>query len=196
MKSYLLSAALLVPFAGAATAEPVPYILNASHSQILFTYDHAGFSTTFGMFSGFDGEVMYDAEDPANSSVSVTFPAESMITGWDDRSAHFLQSGELFKLDEFPDVTFVSTGIEVTGETTAIITGDLTLNGVTQEVALDAVLNAQTDQYPLPPYEGRGAIGVEATTTLDRTIYNLGLFAPFIPAEIPVTISIEAVTAE
>ncbi len=196
MKKTLIAAVLAAPFATAAVAAPVAYELNASHSQLVFTYDHAGFSTTYGMYSGFTGDIMYDAEDPAASSVSVTFPAESMITGWDDRSGHFLQSGDFFKLGEFPDVTFVSTSIEVTGDTTAIITGDLTLNGVTKSVALDAVLNGATAEYPFPPYQGRAAIGVDATTTLIRSDYNLGMFAPFIPEEVPVTISIEAVAAE
>lgn len=196
MKAPILAAAMLVPLASAAAAAPAAYELNASHSQILFTYDHAGFSTTFGMYSGFTGDIMYDAEDPANSTVSVTFPAESMITGWDGRSQHFLQSGDFFKTGDYPEVSFVSTGIEVTGDDTAVITGDLSLNGVTKSVALDAKLNAKTDEYPFPPYQGRAAIGVDATTTLIRSDYNLGMFAPFIPEEIPVTISIEAVAAE
>lgn len=196
MKCTLMTAAIAATFATGAIAAPAPYTLDSSHSQIVFSYNHLGFSTTYGMYSGFSGDVMFDAENPANSSVSVTFPAESMITGWDDRSAHFLQSGDFFKLGDFPDVTFVSTGIEVTGEGTALITGDLTLNGVTKEVVLDAVLNAQTDSYPVPPFEGRAAIGVNATTTLIRSDYNLGAFTPFIPDEIPVMISIEAIAAE
>jgi polyisoprenoid-binding protein YceI len=196
MKNIILAAVLATPLATAAAAAPQAYVLNDSHSQVLFTYDHAGFSTTFGMFSGFGGDIMFDAEDAANSSVSVTFPAETMITGWDARSGHFLQSGDFFKLDEFPDVTFVSTAIELTGDDTANITGDLTLNGVTQSVVLDTVLNAQTAEYPFPPFQGRAAIGLEATATLIRSDYNLGMFAPFIPDEIPLTISIEAVAAE
>jgi polyisoprenoid-binding protein YceI len=196
MKNLVLAAVLAAPFATTAAAAPEAYVLNGSHSQVLFTYDHAGFSTTFGMFSGFGGDVMFDAEDPAASSVSVTFPAESMITGWDARSGHFLQSGDFFKLDEFPDVTFASTGIELTGEDTANITGDLTLNGVTKSVVLDTVLNAQTDEYPFPPYQGKKALGLDATVTLVRSEFNLGMFAPFVSDEIPLTISIEAVAAE
>lgn len=196
MKNLLMAVALTAPLATASYAAPQPYILNESHSQVLFTYDHAGFSTTFGMYSGFGGDIMFDMEDPANSSVNVTFPAETMITGWDARSGHFLQSGDFFKLDEFPDVTFTSTSIEVTGDETALITGDLSLNGVTKSVVLDAVLNQQTEEYPFPPFQGRAAIGVDASVTLVRSEYNLGMFAPFVSDEIPLTISIEAVAAE
>jgi len=83
----------------------------------------------------------------------------------------------------------------VTGEETALITGDLTLNGVTKEIVLDAVLNATTDAYPFPPYQGRAGMGVDATVTLIRSDYNLGQFAPFVSDEVPLTISIEAVAA-
>lgn len=194
MKKTLLAALIAAPLATSAAAET--FVFNESHSQILFTYNHGGFSTTFGMFSGFGGEIDFDADAPEASSVSVTFPAESMITGWDARSGHFLQSGDFFKLGEFPDVTFTSTSIELTGETTANITGDLTLNGVTKEVVLDTVLNAMVDEYPFPPYQGRKAMGLDATATLIRSDFDLGLFAPFIPEEVPLTISIEAVAAE
>lgn len=196
MKNIILAAVLAAPFATSAVAAPEAYVLNDSHSQVVFTFDHAGFSTTSGMYSGFGGEILFDADDVAKSSVSVTFPAETMITGWDARSGHFLQSGDFFKLGEFPDVTFVSTAIEQTGDDTANITGDLTLNGVTKSIVLDAKLNATTEEYPFPPYQGRKGMGVDATVTLIRSDYNLGLFAPFVSDEIPLAISIEAVAAE
>jgi len=196
MKNLVLATFLATPFATAATAEPEAYVLNESHSQLVFTYSHAGFSTTYGMYSGFGGDVMFDAEDPANSSVSITFPAESMITGWDARTTHFVQSGDFLKIGDFPDVTFESTSIEVTGDDTANITGDLTLNGVTQSVVLETVLNAQTDEYPFPPYQGRKALGLDATTTLSRSAFNMDMFVPFVPDEVPVEISIEAIAAE
>lgn len=198
MKKTLLAALVAAPLATTALAseDAVPYAFDAGHSQIVFTYDHLGFSTTYGMFSGFEGEILFDAASPENSSVTVTFPVESMITGWDARSQHFLQSGDFFNLGDFPEATFTSTSIEVTGENTANITGDLTLNGVTKEVVLDTVLNQQTDSYPIPPFEGKAAIGLSATTTLIRSDYNLGAFTPFIADEIPVMISLEAMATE
>jgi polyisoprenoid-binding protein YceI len=90
MKNIILAARLAAPLATSAVATPQAYALNESHSQVLFTYSHTGFSTTFGMFSGFGGGIIFDAEDAANSSVSVTFPAETMITDSDARSGHFL----------------------------------------------------------------------------------------------------------
>lgn len=188
----MLFAAALITAAAPLLAEPEKYTLDPSHSQAAFSYDHAGFSTTFGMFSGFEGVVMFDQDNPANSSVNVSIPVKRMITGWAARDDHFLNSGDFFKIAEFPDVTFASTAIEVTGDDTALITGDLTLNGVTKQVILDTVLNIAVDAYPLPSFEGKPAAGFNATTTLSRSDFGLGLFAPYIGDEVELRISIEA----
>ncbi|SLN21571.1 hypothetical protein PSA7680_00801 [Pseudoruegeria aquimaris] len=187
----LATSALIALSAGSALAEPVSYELDPSHSQILFSYDHFGFSTTYGMFSGFEGEISFDREDPANSSVSVSFPVKTMLTGWEGRFQHFM-SADFFDADDSELVTFVSTGIEVTGETTANITGDLTLNGVTKPVVLDAVLNGEG----VNPMTNQTWAGFNATTTLLRSDFNLGAFAPMVSDEVQITISIEAGVAE
>ena len=110
MKKTLLAAALVaLPFA--AQAEPEAYTLDASHSQILFSYNHLGYSTTWGMFSGFEGDIQFDQEDPANSSVTVSFPVRSMFTGWEGRFEHFM-SADFFGAAEDEMVTFASTSIE------------------------------------------------------------------------------------
>lgn len=174
----------------AALAEPVTYELDPGHSQIVFTYDHLGFSTGHAMVSGFDGTIEFDQEDPANSSVEVSFPVRSMLTGWEARFEHFM-GDDFFGADEDDMVTFTSTAIEVTGEDTAEITGDLTLNGITNEVVLDATLN-QAGQHPM---EQKPWAGFNATTTLLRSDYDLGAFAPAVSDEVEVTISIEAAAA-
>ncbi|MDF1716435.1 MAG: YceI family protein [Antarcticimicrobium sp.] len=191
MKSALLAAALSAVAATAAVAAPEKYVLDSSHSQIVFSYNHLGFSTGYGMFSGFEGEIMFDQEDPANSSVSVAMPVTSMLTGWQERFDHFM-SPDFFDASDDEMVSFSSTGIEVTGETTARITGELTLNGVTKEVVLDAVLNQAGDH----PMAGKPWAGFSASTTLVRSDYNLGKFAPYISDEVAVELSIEAMKAE
>jgi polyisoprenoid-binding protein YceI len=177
--------------AAPAFAAPEKYLLDASHSQILFSYNHLGYSTTWGMFSGFEGEIMFDQEDPANSSVTVSMPVMSMLTGWEERFAHFM-SADFFGATEDEMVAFTSTAIEVTGENTALITGDLTLNGVTKSVVLDAKLNQAGDH----PMANKPWAGFDATTTLLRSDYNVGAFAPFVGDEVTIQISIEAMKAE
>ena len=177
--------------AAPAFAEAEKYVLDPGHSQIVFTYNHLGYSTSTGMFSGFDGEIQFDQANPAASSVTVAFPVKTMLTGWQARFDH-LMSADFFDATDDEMVSFTSTGIEVTGEKTAKITGDLTLNGVTKPVVLDAVLN-QASEHPM---EQKPWAGFSATTTLQRSDYNLGTFAPFISDEVQVMISIEAFKAE
>ncbi len=191
MKNLLCATALLTAAAAPALAAPETYVLDASHSQIVFTYNHLGYSTGMGMFSGFEGEIAFDQEDPAASSVSVSFPVRSMLTGWEARFDHFM-GGDFFDAADDEMVTFTSTGIEVTGENTALITGDLTLNDVTKSVVLDATLN----QVGTHPMANQAWAGFDATTTLLRSDFGVGAFAPHVSDEVSVTLSIEAMKAE
>ena len=117
MKRTLFATAVSVAALSAAPAlaEPVPYVLDSSHSQVLFSYNHLGFSTTWGMFSGFEGEITFDQENPAASSVTVSMPTKSMFTGWEQRDGHFM-SADFFGASDGDMVSFTSTAIEVTGD--------------------------------------------------------------------------------
>jgi len=191
MKQTLIAAALAASASGAIAA-PDAYTLDPSHSQVIFSYNHLGFSTTYGMFSGFEGEIMFDAEDPAASSVNVSMPVMSLFTGWEKREDHFM-SDDFFGAAEGDMVTFTSTGVEVTGDTTAKITGDLTMNGVTKSVVLDTTLNQQSDAHPM---HNKPWLGFDATTTLLRSDFGVDKFAPLVSDEVEVKISIEAGKAE
>ena len=189
MKSIVLAGLIAAtPLAAAAASET--YTLDSGHSQIVFSYNHLGFSTGYGMFSGFEGDISYDAEDPAASSVEVSFPVRSMITGWEARFEHFM-SDDFFGATDEDMVTFTSTGIEVTGDNTALITGDLTLNGITKPVVLDTTL---TNDQP-NPMTNAPALGFFATTTLLRSDFGVDLYAPMVSDEVQVEISLEAAAA-
>lgn len=163
------------------------YKLDASHSQVVFSYDHWGFSRTYNMFSGINGEIMFDRKDPAASSVTVSMPVKELFTGWEARYTHFMDA-DFFNASDEDVWTFTSTSIEVTGDNTAKITGNLTLNDVTQEVVLDARMNLETDDH-----RGKGKwAGFDATTTLTRSDFNLGFGVPAVSDDVELIISIEA----
>ncbi|AJE45565.1 YceI family protein [Celeribacter indicus] len=189
MKHLLLSSALVLG-ATAAVAEPVEYTLDPGHSQIVFQYEHLGFSTTTGMFSGFNGTILFDEEDPANSSVEVAFPTDSLITGFDARTQHFL-GGDFFGAEEHPEITFRSTSITIEDEDEGEITGDLTINGITKSVTLDAELT----QQGMHPMENKPWLGFKAETTILRSDFDMGMFAPAVSDEVEIEISIEAMIA-
>lgn len=191
MKTLAIATAAALLSTTSVFAAPQKYVLDASHSQVIFSYNHLGFSTTYGMFSGFDGEIMFDQKDPAASSVTVSMPVKSMFTGWEQREGHFF-SADFFDAKDGDLVTFASTGIEVMGDDTAKITGDLSMNGVTKSVVLDAKLNG-TGAHPMA---GKEWAGFDATATILRSDFGLGAFAPAVSDEVQVQISIEASIAE
>ena len=191
MMKTILAAAALAASTVLAHAAPEAYKLDPSHSQVVFSYDHLGFSTTYGMFSGFDGEIMFDADDPANSSVKIEIPVSTMVTGWDARNDHF-SSPDFFNASEFPAATFTSTNVEVTGENTAKITGDLTAVGETKPVTLDVTFNKQG----VHPMQQKEWMGFNATATINRSDFNLGRFAPAVGDEVDLIISVEAEKVE
>ncbi len=191
IKTIMFATALTMGLGATAATAAEKFVLDASHSQVVFNYDHLGFSTTYGMFSGFEGEIMFDEANPAASSVMVSMPVMSMFTGWEQREGHFM-SDDFFGAAEGDLVTFTSTSIEVTGDDTALITGDLSMNDVTKSVVLDAKLNKVGDH----PMAGKPWMGFDATTTLMRSDFNVGAFAPAVSDEVQVTISVEAMKAE
>lgn len=190
MKTALFAAAFALTATGAAAA-PEKYTLDPSHSQVMFTYEHLGYSTTFNMFAGWEGEVMFDAEDPAASSVDVSIPVMSLYTGWEKRFEHIM-SDDFFGAKDGDMITFKSTSIEVTEDDEAIITGDLTINGTTKSVKLEAELNKHA-QHPM---SGKDVLGVDAEAEILRSDFGLDKFAPNISDELEVEISIEAAKAE
>ncbi|WP_421852579.1 YceI family protein [Oricola sp.] len=196
MKRILASVAAVALAAGISSASltaasAAEWVLDSSHSQIVFSYNHLGYSTTYGMFSGFTGNISFDPADPAAGSVSVEIPTESLITGWAQRNQHFL-SPDFFDKDAAPTITFKSTAVEVTGENTGNITGDLTMNGVTKPVVLAATLN-NSGEHPMAK---KPWAGFSATATIVRSEWDMGQFAPFVSDEVELMISVEAQPAE
>lgn len=190
MKNLFLITAAAGFTASVASADPQPYAIDPAHSELVASWSHVGFSTTRGIIFDIQGEMMFDEEDPANSSVSIQIPTSAIIVT-PEFTEHLLDSGDFFQDAADSMITFTSTSIEVTGDNTANITGDLTLNGVTNEVTL-----ATTMIKNAPGPQGKPIAGFEATTTLDRTNFELGAFTPFIPAEVDVVISLEASPAD
>lgn len=186
MKQTFVAAVAAGLTAGVAYAEPQPYAIDPAHSELVASWSHAGFSTTRAVVFDVQGEVMFDEEEPSNSSVSIQIPTSAIIVT-PEFTEHLLQSGDFFQNAQESMITFESTSIEVTGEDTANITGDLTLNGITNEVVLETTLNQRADGP-----QGDPIAGFQATTTLDRTNFELGAFTPVIPAEVDVVISLEA----
>lgn len=186
-----LPAAALFAALAVSGASAQSWSLDKTHSLVSFTVDHFGFSNVLGVFRTLDGTVEYDPEAPADAKVSFEIDAASIDTFFGARDEH-LRNPDFFNVEAFPKITFVSTAVEMTGEDTARITGDVTLLGQTHSETFEARIL----QHDLNPTSQKDTLGVEATGVIDRTKYGMGTYAPAIGAEIPVRISLELVAGE
>lgn len=190
MKALVAPLSLMAAFAAtAAVAEPVVYDFDPSHSQIVFEYEHLGFSTSTGVINGVTGKVTLDAENPANSSVEATFDLANMVTVAPDLDKH-LRTADFF--GENTTGTFKSTSVVQDDDDEAKVTGDLTINGVTKPVTLEVDLKKKA-QHPM---SGKEAVGFDAETDIKRSDFNLGAMVPAVGDELEVKISVEASAAQ
>lgn len=162
------------------------YVFDKAHTQILFFVNHLGFSMSQGEFLDFDGHFMYDEANPENSSIDVVIKTASIDMDdekWDDH----MKNEDFFDVEKFPEMTFKSTDIEVTGENTANITGDLTILGVTKPVTL-AVTHNKTGIHP---YSKKKHAGFSATATIDRTQWGMNYGVPNVGEEVEIRLEVE-----
>ena len=108
--------------------------IDASHSRLGFTARHAMVTKVRGQFGDFTGTAHVDTTEPANSQVALNIATGSVSTGNADRDGH-LRSGDFFDAEANPEITFVSTNVTRDGGDWTI-TGDLTIKGVTNSVAI------------------------------------------------------------
>jgi len=143
------------------------YVFDKAHSTLGFQVRHL-FSTVPGKFDDFTGTITYDEANPENSSVAVTIKTASVDTGFKTRDDD-LRSPNFFDAAKYPEITFKSKSVKVTGNNTAEVTGDLTIHGVTKEVVLKVeLLGKGAGGKP-----GSIVTGWDATTALKRTDYGL-----------------------
>lgn len=185
LSSTFLAAALAFGAVGPASAQP--YELDKSHTAITFTVDHLGYSLTHGFFTEFDAEIDYDEENPENSSVVFTIDAASVNTLWAKRDEH-VRNKDFLDVENYPEIVFRSTAIEMTGDDTAKLTGDLTILGQTHEEVFDVTLRKTA---PSPFDKTKIISGFNAKTVVDRTKYGISYAAPVVGTEIPVSVELE-----
>jgi len=186
--------AAFVAAALTAPAFAAPYILDKSHTAVTFTVDHLGYSLTHGFFTKFDADIDFDPDAPEKSSVTFTIDAASINTLWEARDKH-VRGKDFLHVSENPEVVFKSTKIEMTGEDTAKLTGDLTLAGQTNEETFEVLLRKAAPS-PLPQLKGKMVKGFSITGEIDRTEYGVTYAAGAIGNIIPIKIELEMSPAD
>lgn len=136
------------------------YEIDPAHTTIGFVARHAMVTNVKGQFREFTGTLNLDGNAPEKSSASLDIKSASIDTGNADRDNH-LRTADFFKIEEFPDLTFRSTGVTALGGADFQVTGDLTILGVTRPVTIDVEFNgAAKDPFgnERVGFEGRGEI--------------------------------------
>jgi polyisoprenoid-binding protein YceI len=140
-----LLAAVIAGAAISATAAPafaaeVAYAMDPAHTQTSFTIDRFGFTSILGVFAKSEGTIWLDEAAPDKSHVEATVTVDSLWTSDAARDGH-IKSERWLNAAKNPTMTFKSTKVVKTGDTTAKVTGDITIMGVTQPATLDVKLN-------------------------------------------------------
>jgi polyisoprenoid-binding protein YceI len=191
MRKFLIPAAALIAVAGGsvviAQGAGTPgtkdvakvtggtYQVEPSHTQIVFAYDHMGFTNNMGVVTMPTGTLTLDKANPAASKVSIEVPIANLTTGIPALNEH-LAKPEFFDAAKFPTATFVSTGVKTDGPTGATITGNLTIKGITKPVTLDAEFYGAGAN----PMNKKENIGFIATGTIKRSDYGMAMAVPMV----------------
>jgi len=149
--------------------------LDTTHTDVIFAAKHMMVTTVRGKFGKLSGILQLDPENPTAATGAFTIDAASLNTGVEQRDGH-LRSPDFFDTGTYPEITFVSTSVTPSGGSDYVVTGDLTIRGITKPVALETeYLGLYTSMG------GARRAGFHATTKINREdwglTWNVGLEA-------------------
>lgn len=141
------------------------------HSEVLFKIKHLVISTVTGSFTKFEGNVNSSGDDFENAQINFSIDVNSIHTGQEQRDAH-LKNSDFFEIATYPTIQFQSTSFIKTSEAQYILTGDLTMKGVTKEITLDVEYGgSEKDNY------GNTKAGFEISGIVNRKEFGLSFNA-------------------
>jgi len=162
------------------------FVLDPTHTNIVWSANHAGFSNPSGKFSKSSGVMFLDESNPESSSVEIEIDTTSIITGFEAFDKH-LKTADFLNSEKFKTAKFVSTKVEVLSKDTAKIHGNLTLLGVTNPVILEAKLN----KIGKHPFTKKKTAGFSATTTIKRSEFGMKYGIPMVSDEVKLSVEVE-----
>ncbi|MCB9963392.1 MAG: polyisoprenoid-binding protein [Rhodospirillales bacterium] len=202
MKKFLLTTAiaLFIPLAASAQ-EMTPYTempagvykLDKTHASLVWKVSHMGLSNYTARFTDFDAGLTFDPKDPTQSKLTVSVNPMSIRTDYPNvEKTDFdkeLATGENWlNAGTYPHIEFVSKSIEMTGDKSGQVTGDLTFMGVTKPVTLNVTFNGSYEHKPL---SNTPALGFSAEATLKRSEWGLNTYIPMIGDDVHLLIETE-----
>jgi polyisoprenoid-binding protein YceI len=186
-----MSATAAVP-----TAATTTWTIDPVHSIAEFRVRHLMISNVRGQFTGVTGKLTYDPADLTKSHVEASIDVASIDTRDPQRDTH-LKSPDFFDAEKFPTLTFSSSRVTRRADGTVLVSGPLSIHGVTREVEF-------TVEGPTPPVKdpwGNTRVGVSALTKISRTEFGLSFNATMetggvrVGEEVSITLELEFVQA-
>ena len=141
--------------------------IDSAHSHVAFSARHMMIAKVRGRFENFSGTIDFNENNPAASTVNVEIDTASINTREEQRDNH-LRSPDFLDVENHPKLTFQSKRVEQAGSESGILIGDLTIRGVTKEVALDVEYAGQAKS----PW-GTTSAGFSGSTTINRKDWGL-----------------------
>ena len=181
----LISALALV---AAAAAQTSTWQIDPMHSSAQFSVRHLGVSTVRGAFTKVSGSAKFDAADPSKTSLDASIEASSVDTRVEMRD-NDLRSPNFLEVQKYPAITFHAKQTKSAGSGKLLITGDLTIHGVTKEVTLDV----DGPSAPIKDPWGNQRIGASATTKINRKDFGVNGAPGAVGDEITITIDAELI---
>lgn len=190
MSRLMLTLITAVALAASAAAQAGTWQIDPNHTAAQFAVRHLGVSTVRGAFTKVSGSATYDPSDPSKTSLEATIDANSVDTRVEMRD-NDLRSPRFFDVQKYPTITFHSKQTKVAGPGKLLITGDLTIHGVTKEVVLD--VDGPTTPIKDPMGKGQRT-GASATTKVNRQDFGVSALPGAIGDEITITIDTELIS--
>lgn len=169
------------------------YQLDKTHASLSWKVSHLGLSNYTARFTDFDASIEYNPENIEESKVSVTVDPTSLRTDYPyaekkDFDKKLSHGEDWFNAQEFPEITFTSTNIDMNDDDTGVMTGNLTFLGVTKPITLDVTLNGA---YIAHPFNQKPALGFSAEGRLKRSDFGFETYIPNIGDEVQLLIETE-----
>lgn len=168
-----------------------------THSNADFAVKHMMVTTVRGGFKDISGTLEFDPQNLGASRVEATINAASIWTGVDDRDGH-LRSADFLNVEDYPTITFKSTGVQIKDDNNATVTGDLTIRGVTQAVSMEVEFLGEQ----INPFTQQRTAGFTAHTKINREDFGLTwnqaleTGGVLVGKDVKITLDVEAVPVE
>jgi len=186
MKNITAATALMMAMSS-AWAAPETYVIDSNHTLPRFSYSHFGYSTQLSRFDKTSGTIVLD-KVAKQGSANVTIDTTSINTGYALFNEH-IQKEDFFDTAKFPIATFISSKFNFDADKIKSIDGVLTIKGISKNLTL-TVNSFLCMPHPMAKKE---ACGVNASTVIKRSDFNMSKHVPYVSDEITIDIPVEAI---